>query len=139
MKLNRIELEAMMKADGNDLMVWEGRVMTVADALGRIMKGEGMEVAPAQPAPGQPGHQAGPNIRISQAAVDQLSQSQYDELAATGHLQGVTNSENGRAIVRVTQGGSYSTGFTLDETGKVGPGRGLDLRSFHDPDAPASK
>jgi hypothetical protein len=130
MKLNRIELEAMMKADGNDLMVWEGRVMTVADALGRIMKGEGMEVAPAQPAPGQPGHPAGPNIRISQEAVNALSEAQYQELKATGHLQGVTNSENGRAVVRVTQGGSYSTGFTLDETGKVGPGRGLDLRDF---------
>jgi len=134
MKLNRIELEAMMKANPNDLMRWDGRVMTVAEALGRVLKGDGMEVSPAQPAPGQLGHQAGPNIRISQAAVDQLSQAQYDELKATGHLQGVTNSDNGRAVVRVSQGGSYSTGFTLDETGKVGPGRGLDLRDF---DAPA--
>jgi hypothetical protein len=130
MKLNRIELEAMMKADGNALMLWEGRVMTVAEALGRVLKGDDMEVSPAAPAPGQPGHQAGPNIRISQAAVDQLSEAQYQELKATGHLQGVTNSENGRAVVRVSQGGSYSTGFTLDELGKVGPGRPMDLRDF---------
>jgi hypothetical protein len=134
MKIDRIALEAMMKADGNQLMVWEGRVMTVADALGRIMKGEGMEVSPAAPAPGQPGHQAGPNIRISQAAVDQLSQAQYDELKATGHVQGVTNSENGRAVVRVTRGGSHSVNLSFDpETGKVGPGRGLDLRDFDKP------
>jgi hypothetical protein len=131
--LNRIELEAMMKANPNDLMLWDRRVMTVAEALGRVLKGDGMEVSPAQPAPGQPGHQAGPDIRISQAAVDQLSQAQYDELQSTGHLQGVTNSENGRAVVRVSQGGSHSVSFTLDETGKVGEGRGLDLRDFQDP------
>jgi hypothetical protein len=137
MKLNPIELEAMMKANPNDLMIWDDRVMTVAEALGRVLKGgDGVEVTPVAPAPGQPGHQAGgPNIRISQAAVDQLSQAQYDELKATGHLAGVTNSENGRAVVRVSQGSSYSTGFTLDETGKVGPGRPMDLRSFHDPAA----
>jgi hypothetical protein len=133
--LNRIELEAMMKANPNDLMLWDGRVMTVAEALGRVLKGDGVEVAPAAPAPGQPGYQAGPNIRISQEPVNNLTQAQYDELSRTGHLQGVTNSENGRAIVRVSQGGSYSTGFTLDETGKVGPGRPMDLRDFQDPAA----
>jgi hypothetical protein len=135
MKIDRIALEAMMKADGNDLMVWDGRVMTVADALGRIMKGDGMEIAPAQPAPGQPGHQAGPNIRISQEAVNALSEQQYQELKSTGHLQGVTNSDNGRAVVHVSRGGSHSTSFTLDEAGKVGPGRPMDLRSFQDPAA----
>jgi hypothetical protein len=135
MKLNRIELEAVMKANPNDLMLWDGRTMTVAEALGRVLKGDGMEVSPAAPAPGQPGHPAsGPNIQISQAAVNALTEAQYQELKATGHLQGVTNSENGRAIVRVSQGAFYSTSFTLDETGKVGEGRGLDLRDF---DAPA--
>jgi hypothetical protein len=136
MNLNRIELEAMMKANPNDLMLWEGRTMTVAEALGRVLKGEGMEVAPAVPAPGQPGHQAGPNIRISQAAVNALSEAQYQELKATGHLQGVTNSDNGRAVVRVTRGGSYSANFSFDpETGALGPGRGIDLRDFDDPAA----
>jgi len=101
--MNRIEIEAMMKANPNDLMLWDGRVMTVAEALGRVLKGDGVEVTPAAPAPGQPGHQAGPNIRISQEAVNNLTQAQYDELSRTGYLQGVTNSDNGRAVVRVSQ------------------------------------
>jgi hypothetical protein len=135
--MNRIELEALMKTPSDTLVPWgpNGQVITVGEAIKHVLKGDGMEVSPAAPAPGQPGHQAGPNIRISQAAVDQLSEAQYQELKATGHLSGVTNSLNGRAVVRVTQGGSHSVSLSFDpETGKVGPGRGLDLRDF---DAPA--
>ena len=135
--MSRIELEAMMKANPNDLMLWDGRTMTVAEALGRVLKGGGVEVMPVAPAPGQPGYQTG--VKISQEAVNNLTQAQYDELSRTGHLEGLTNSLTGKAIVRVSQGGSYSTGFTLDETGKVGAGRGLDLRDFLDPNAPATK
>ena len=111
-------------------------MITVGDAIYSVLKGEGqgVDVMPAAPAPGEPGHQAGgPNLRISQRAVDALSEAQYQELKDTGHLAGLTNSLNGRAQVHVRQGGSYSTSFTLDEEGKVGPGRGLDLRDFQDP------
>lgn len=136
--MNRIEIEAMMKANPNDLMLWDGRVMTVAEALGRVLKGDGVEVTPAAPAPGQPGHQAGPNIRISQEAVNNLTQAQYDELSRTGYLQGVTNSDNGRAVVRFSQGGSIQVQRSFNpETGAVEAGRGLDMRDFHDPAAGA--
>ena len=136
--MTRIEIEAMMKANPNDLMLWDGRVMTVAEALGRVLKGDGVEVTPVAPAPGQPGHQAGPNIRISQEAVNNLTQAQYDELQQTGHLQGVTNSDNGKAIVRVSRGGSLSIQRSFNpETGAVEAGRGLDMRDFFDPAAGA--
>jgi hypothetical protein len=133
--MNRIELEALMKTPSDTLVPWGpgGQVITVGEALRHVLRGDGMEVSPAAPAPGQPGHQAGPNIRISQEAVNALSEAQYQELKATGHLAGVTNSLNGRAVVRVTQGGSHSVSFTLDETGKVGPGRDLDMRDAFDP------
>jgi hypothetical protein len=136
--MNRIELEALMKAPADTLVPWgpNGQVITVGEALKHVLRGDGMEVTPAAPAPGQPGHQAGPNIRISQEAVNALSEAQYQELKATGHLQGVTNSDNGRAVVHVSRGGSHSVNLSFDpETGKVGPGRGLDLRDFSDPTA----
>jgi hypothetical protein len=66
--MNRIELEALMKAPADTLVQWgpNGQVITVGEALKHVLRGDGMEVTPAAPAPGQPGHQAGPNIRISQ-------------------------------------------------------------------------
>jgi hypothetical protein len=134
--MNRIELEALMRTPSDTLVPWGpgGKIVTVGEAIKHVLRGDGMEVSPAAPAPGQPGHQAGPNIRISQEAVNALSEAQYQELQATGHLQGVTNSDNGRAVVRVTRGGSHSVSLSFDpETGKVGPGRGLDLRDFSDP------
>jgi hypothetical protein len=136
--VNRIELQALMQTPPDTLVPWgpNGQVITVGEALHRVLQGEGMEVSLAPPsAPAQPGQSAGPNIKISQAAVNALSEEQYQELQQTGHLRGVTNSDNGRAYVHVTRGGSHSTNFTLDETGKVGPGRGLDLRDFKDPAA----
>jgi len=133
--MNRIELQALMQTPPDTLVPWgpNGQVITVGEALHRLMKGDGVDITPAQPAPGQPGQPAGPNIRISQEAVNALSEAQYQELKATGHLQGLTNSDNGRAYVDVSRGGSHSASFTLDETGAVGPGRGLDLRDFDPP------
>jgi hypothetical protein len=135
--MTELEMRVLMTTDPNTLFPWSpgGQIITVGEALRHVLRGDGMEITPAQPAPAQPGQSAGPNIRISQAAVDQLSQAQYRELEQTGHLQGLTNSLNGRAVLRTRQGGSHSTSFTLDETGKVGPGRGLDLRDFDDPNA----
>jgi hypothetical protein len=131
--MNALEMNVLMSTDPNTLVPWGpgGQIITVGEALRHVLRGDGMEVSPAAPpAPGQPGHQAGPNIRISQAAVNALSEGQYQELKATGHLQGLTNSDNGRAVVHVTRGGSHSTNFTLDEMGEVGPGRPMDLRDF---------
>jgi hypothetical protein len=141
--MTRVELQALMQTPADTMVPWGpgGKLIPVGDAIHAALRGDGqgVEITPAQPALGQPGNQAGPGgIRISQAAVNNLTQAQYDELSRTGHLQGVTNSENGRALVHVTQGGSYSTGFSLDETGQVGPARPIDLRDFHNPDAPAS-
>ena len=138
MKLNRIELEAMMKAKPDDLMLYDGRVITVAEALGHIMRGEGAEVAP--PAiTAQPGQHTSPNVRISQEAANKLSDALYQELEQTGHIQGLTRTDAGRAYVHVRQGGSLSIQRSFDpETGEVGLGRGLDMRDFFDPNAPAS-
>jgi hypothetical protein len=136
--MTALELKALLTADPSTLVRGaNGRMIPVGDAIYAALKGEGrgVEITPAQPAPAQPGQVAGPGIRISQKAVDALTPAQYAELQSTGHLQGVTNSENGRAIVHVTQGGSHSVSLSFDpETGKVGPGRSLDLRDF---DAPA--
>jgi hypothetical protein len=142
-QMNRIELEAMMKSNPNELMTWNGRTRTIGEHLRAIFKGEGAVVEPAQPAqtgPIQPSHQAGPGgpaLRISQAAADALPQAQYDELASTGHIQGLTRSDNGRAAVHVrNSSGVVESRFSFDpETGKVGPGRGIDMRMFHDPAA----
>jgi hypothetical protein len=109
-----------------------------------MMNGDdGAIVEPAQPAqtgqPIQPSHQAGPGgpaLRISQEAANALPQAKYDELARTGHIQGLTNSDNGRAVVHVrNSSGAVESRFSFDpETGKVQPGRPMDLRDF---DAPA--
>jgi hypothetical protein len=133
--MNRIELQAIMTADPNEIMVhpFTGKPATVAEVLKAIMRGEGAAVLPVPPQPGQPGYSPGPNLTISQEAVNDLSPSQYDELKQTGYIQGLTNSDAGCAYVHVSQGGSHSVSFTLDETGKVGSGRGLDLRDFDDP------
>lgn len=138
--MNLLEMRALMTADPNEIMAhpFTGEPATVAEVLRAVLRGEGAEVVPVQPAPGQPGRQAGPNIRISQEAANKLSDGNYQELERTGFIQGLTNSDAGRAYVHVSRGGSHSTSFTLDETGKVGPGRGLDMRDFHDPNASAS-
>jgi hypothetical protein len=134
--MNRIELEALMKANPDDRMLYDGKMMPISEILGRLFRGDSVEVIPAAPAPGQPGHQAGPNLRISQAAVDALSEAQYNELKETGHLRGLTNSDRDRAMVHVSQGGSYTSRLSFDpETGKVGPGRPMDLSLFDDPAA----
>jgi hypothetical protein len=132
--MNRMEMQALMSANPNDIMAhpFTGKPATVAEVLRAILRGEGAEIAPVQPAPGQPGHQ-GPNIRISQESANKLSDTSYRELERTGHILGLTKKDD-RAFVTVRQGGSYSISFTLDEEGKVGPGRPMDLRSFHDPE-----
>jgi hypothetical protein len=134
--MNKIEMQTLMTTDPNTLVPWGpgGQVITVGEALRHVLRGDGVEIAPAQPAPAQPGQPAGPNIRISQQAVDSLSQAQYDELQQTGHLQGVTNSNNGRAIVHVSRGGTIQVQRTFNpDTGAVEAGRGLDLRDFDPP------
>jgi hypothetical protein len=135
--MNLLEMRALMTADPNEIMAhpFTGKPATVAEVLGAIMRGEGAAVAPVQRQPGQPGYSPGPNITISQDAVNALSEQQYQELKSTGQLQGLTTTDAGRAYVHVRQGGSHSVSLSLDpETGAVGPGRGLDLRDF---DAPA--
>jgi hypothetical protein len=132
--MNKIELQTLMTTPPDTLVPWGpgGKLITVGEALHRVLKGEGVEITPAQPAPAQPGLSGG--IRISQEAVNALSEAQYQELKETGHLQGLTNSDNGRGTVHVSQGGSHTVSFSFDpDTGKVGPGRGLDLRDFDDP------
>jgi hypothetical protein len=137
LRLDAMQLRALMQTDGSTPVIYNGRSMLLQDALAARMRGDGqgVDIQPAQPAPVQPGQAAGPGIRISQAAVEALSPAQYEELKTTGHLQGVTNSENGRAIVHVTTGGSYTSQHSFNqETGVVEPGRGVDLRDFYPDD-----
>jgi hypothetical protein len=134
--MNRIELESLMKANPNEIMTWNGRTRTIGEHLRALFKGEGavVEAAP-QAGPG------GPALRISQAAADALPQAQYDELASTGHIQGLTRSDNGRAVVHVrNSSGTVQSRFSFNpETGAVEPGRPMDTRMFHDPSAGDSK
>jgi hypothetical protein len=131
--MNRIEIETLMKTDGNQILTLNGKTRTVAEHLGAIFKGEGALVttAPTAQQPGQP--TGGTSLKISQRGVDQLSQANYDELKSTGEIEGLTTPIRS-TYVHVRQGGSMQSNFSFDETGKVGPGRGLDLRDF---DAPA--
>jgi hypothetical protein len=133
--MNRMELQALMTAPPDTIMAhpFTGKPATVGEVLKSILRGEGAAVLPTSPQPGQPGYSPGPNITISQEAINALSQTQYDELKATGQLQGLTTTNAGRAYVHVTRGGSHSVNFTLDETGEVGPGRPMDLRDFDHP------
>jgi hypothetical protein len=135
-QMTLLEMRALMTTPPDTIMPhpFTGKPATVGEVLKAIMNGEGAAVVPVQHQPGQPGYSPGPNLTISQDAINALSQTQYDELKATGQLQGLTTTDAGRAYVHVRQGGSHSTSFTLDEKGEVGPGRGLDLRDF---DAPA--
>jgi hypothetical protein len=134
--MTKLEMQALMTADPNEIMAhpFTGKPATVAEVLGAIIRGEGAEIAPVQPQAGQPGHQAGPNIRISQESANQLSEANYQELERTGHILGLTKRDD-RTFVHVSRGGSYSTSFTLDERGEVGPGRPMDLSQFDDPNA----
>jgi hypothetical protein len=135
-QLNRLEMQALMQSPPDTIVTYNGRLITAGEALGRILRGDGVEITPAQPAPAQPGQPAGPNIRISQEAVNALSEQQYQELKETGHLQGLTNTDNGRCTVRVSRGGSIEVHRAFNpETGTIEPGRPLDLRHFYDPAA----
>jgi hypothetical protein len=138
--MNKLELQALMTADPNTIMThpFTGKPAAIGEVLKAILNGEGMtlQVAPTHLAPAQPGQHAGPNLRISQAAINALTEAQYQELKETGHLQGLTNSDNGRAYVHVRQGGSHTVRLSFDpETGAVGPERPLDMRDFTDPAA----
>jgi hypothetical protein len=108
--MNRMEMQALMTADPNEIMAhpFTGKPATVAEVLRAILRGEGAAVHPTSPQPGQPGYSPGPNLTISQEAINALSQTQYDELKATGQLQGLTTTDAGRAYVHVSRGGSHS-------------------------------
>jgi hypothetical protein len=129
-----------MQSPQDTVVTYDGRPMLVSTALKHMLNGGDAAVVTAQPAqqPGQPGQgQPGaPGLTISQRAADALSQKQYDELKQTGHIQGLTNSDNGRAMISMrNSSGTVQSRFSFDpETGKVEPGRPIDLRDF---DAPA--
>ena len=132
--MTRMEMQALMTANSNDLMIhpFTGKPATIGEVIKAILRGEGAAVHPTAPQP-QPGYSPGPNLTISQEAVNALSEQQYQELKSTGQLQGLTTTDAGRAYVHVSRGGSHSVSFTLDETGEVGSGWGLDMRDFFDP------
>ena len=79
--MNLLEMQALMTADPNTIMAhpFTGKPATVAEVLKAIMNGEGAAVAPVQHQPGQPGYSPGPNITISQEAVNALGEQQYHD------------------------------------------------------------
>jgi hypothetical protein len=134
--MNALEIKTLMTMPSDTLVPWgpNGKVITVGEVLKHVLRGEGVEIAPGA-LPGATAQQpAGPNIRISQEAANRLSDAQYKELEQTGHIQGLTNSDNGRAIVHVRQGGSVQISRSFNpETGAVEEGRPMDLRDFDPP------
>jgi hypothetical protein len=138
--MNRIEIEAMMKADSNDLMTLNGVTRTIGEHLRAILKGEGVPYEPAPEPQGAPGQQPGQrgSIRIDPA---RLTEAQRSELESTGQIAGFTASDRGRAMISVrNSSGSIRTDFSFNpETGAVEPGRPMDLRMFQDPNAVDSK
>jgi hypothetical protein len=80
--MNRMELQALMTAPPDTIMAhpFTGKPATVSEVLKAILRGEGAAVVPIPPQPGQPGYSPGPNITISQEAINALDQTQYDEL-----------------------------------------------------------
>jgi hypothetical protein len=123
--MTKLEMHALMTANPNEIMAhpFTGKPATVAEVIKAILRGEGAAVVPVPPQPGQPGYRTGPNLTISQEAINALSEQQYQELKATGELSGLTTTDAGRAYVHVSQGGSHSLSFTLDEGGKGRVGR----------------
>jgi hypothetical protein len=132
--MNRMELEAMMTADPNELMTWNGSTRTVAEHLRAILKGEGVPYEPPAE-PQVPGPQPGRgSIRIDPT---RLTEGQRMELERTGNIAGFTASDRGRAMISVrNSSGTIRIDRSFDvDTGAVEPGRGMDLRDFTDPTA----
>jgi hypothetical protein len=76
------EMKVLMTTPPDTLMThpFTGKPATVGEVLKAILRGEGAAVVPIPPQPGQPGYSPGPNITISQEAINALDQTQYDEL-----------------------------------------------------------
>jgi hypothetical protein len=138
----RLAIQTLMTSPETTEVIYNGRPVLVSEALRHMLQGDDAVVmSPAAPPalPGQLGHPGGgpgPNLTISQRAVDNLSPAQYEELKTTGHLQGLTNSDQGRALITVrNSSGTVHSRFTFNpETGAIEPGRALDFSDF---DAPA--
>jgi hypothetical protein len=132
-----LELKSLMTTPSDTIMAHPvtGKPATVAEVLKSIMRGEGAAVVPVPPQPGQPGYRAGPNLTISQAAINALSEQQFQELKSTGQLAGLTTTDAGKATIHVTTGGSYTSQHSFNpETGAVEQGRGVNLRQFYPDD-----
>jgi hypothetical protein len=119
----------MASKDTNQFIPWKGGRVTIGEAIKDMLKGdEGAVVAKPQPQ-ATPGQQTAPGVKPSQAAFDGLSQKQYDELSATGGIEGVTRPLDTRVSVR--QGGSLEIRRSFNpDTGAVEAGRPADWPDF---------
>jgi hypothetical protein len=95
---------------------------------------DGAVVEPAQPAqtgqPIQPSHQAGPGgpkLTISQDAANALPQAKYDELARTGHIQGLTiaTMDSPSCTCATAQGPSRAGSLSILRRGRFSPAEAL--------------
>jgi hypothetical protein len=148
----RMALQTLMTTPEDTVVTYAGRQMLVSDALRHMLNGGDAvtvhipantagRLGPNDPGrqPGTPGQlSVGPQIQISQAATDALSGAQYAEFQRTGGIEGLTGPIEGTRVHVRNSTGTVESRFSFNpETGAVEAGRGLDMRHFHDPDAPA--
>jgi hypothetical protein len=150
----RLAIQTLMSQPQDTVVNYAGRQMLVSDALHHMLNGDDAvtvhipantagRLGPNDPGrqPGTPGQlSAGPRIQISQAATDALSEAQYAEFQRTGGIEGLTGPIEGTRVHVRNSSGAVQSRFSFDpESGKVGPGRPLDMRYFTDPNADGGK
>jgi hypothetical protein len=140
LKLDRMTLQVLMQTPQDTLVSYNGKPTLISEVLRRMLKGEdNAPIQPPQPQPGTPQVPSGPTVLASQRAMDALSEADYQSLAQTGHIDGLTRPLQPTVSVRNSSGSvDIRRSFNAD-TGAIEAGRGLDMRDFSDPAAAVKK
>lgn len=116
-KMNEVTLRTLMTTPPGTILPHPvtGRPTQVADLLQEYMRGEaGTVQVPASPGPATG---RGGSAQPSQAAIEALSERDYEELQRTGHLEGLTKPLE-TAHVNVRVGGAIRTHAIINADGR---------------------
>jgi hypothetical protein len=131
-RLDALQMRALMQSDGNTPVIYNGRSMPLQDALAARIRGEGVPYEPASEQSAATGPPARGGIRIDPA---RLTEQQRLELEQTGNLAGFTSTDRNRATISVRDSsGSYQANISHDDAGNLVVNRGHDLRDFYAPE-----